>query len=75
MPYPQRAFRSAINKGQVLHLPSKRMLINHSAASAHNVILDPANIRLALQCVKVAGNHCVNAGLLKERLHAIVPLD
>ena len=75
MPHPQRAFRGAINKGQVLHLPSKRMLINHSAASAHNVVLDPANIRLALQCVKVTSNHRVNASLLKERLHPIIPLD
>ena len=75
MPHPQCAFRSAINKGQVLHLPGKRMLIDHSAAGAHNVVLHAADICLALQCVKVTSNHCVNAGLLKERLHAIVPLD
>ena len=75
MPHPQRAFGRAINKGQVLHLPSKRMLIDHSAAGAHNVVLHAADIRVALQCVKVTSNDCVNASLLQERLHAIVPLD
>ena len=48
MPHPQCALRSAINKGQVLHLPGKRMLIDHSAAGAHNVVLHAADICLAL---------------------------
>jgi hypothetical protein len=51
------------------------MLIDHSSAGTHNVVLDAADICVALQCVKVTSNDSINACLLQERLHAIVPLD
>jgi hypothetical protein len=50
------------------------MLINHSTACAHNVVLHTANIGVALQRMEMACNHGINASFLKQRLNKVIPL-